>query len=205
MRTFRFSISSLLGVISFISVALAALRASTDAWDSGVLALAVMILLMAILLAVHCTDRRRAYWLGFGLFGWTYLVASLIPPVDARLPTTKGLILIDSKLPGRETTISAVFGYTSVAGRNPVQVVGYTPQNYTLPTSVQGNVWIDDATTGNLPAGTGGTTENFIRIGHSLLALVLAFIGGHLSRNLHDIGRQREDGVRSPSDSSTFR
>ncbi len=61
MRRFRFSIASLLGAILFISVALAALRASTDVWDGCLLGLALLILLTAILLAVHRTDRKRAY------------------------------------------------------------------------------------------------------------------------------------------------
>jgi hypothetical protein len=34
--------------------------------------------------------------------------------------------------------------------------------------------------------GAGGTPENFVRIGHSLLALVMASIGGRLSRRLYD-------------------
>ena len=34
-----------------------------------------------------------------------------------------------------------------------------------------------DAATGNLLAGPIGTSENFLRIGHSLLALVVAFLG----------------------------
>ena len=79
MRRFRFSIASLLGVVLFISVALAALRDPTDAWDSGILGLILLSLLTAILLTVHRTDRQRAYWLGFSLFGWVYLVASLLP------------------------------------------------------------------------------------------------------------------------------
>ena len=95
MRRFRFSIASLLGVVLFISVALAALRASTDAWDGCLLGLISLCLLTAVLLAVHRKDRRRASWLGFALFGWTYLIASLIPPIEARLPTTKGLAYLD--------------------------------------------------------------------------------------------------------------
>jgi hypothetical protein len=41
-----------------------------------------------------------------------------------------------------------------------------------------------DATTGRLLGGWAGTTENFVRIGHSLLALIVAFLGGRLSRHL---------------------
>ena len=36
-----------------------------------------------------------------------------------------------------------------------------------------------------LVRGSVGTTENFMRIGHSLLALIVAFAGGRLSRRLH--------------------
>jgi hypothetical protein len=36
-----------------------------------------------------------------------------------------------------------------------------------------------------LLAGSGGTSENFLRIGHSLIALLLAWLGGHVSRWLY--------------------
>jgi hypothetical protein len=91
MRRFRFSIAGMLGVVMFIAVALAALRASTNAWDSGVLGLDLLILLTATLLAVHRADRKRASSLGFALFGWAYLVAGLVPPLESRLPTTRTL------------------------------------------------------------------------------------------------------------------
>ena len=79
MRRIRFTIASLLGVVLFVAVAFAALRAATDAWDSGVFGLTLGLLLTSVLLAVHRAGGRRAYWLGFALFGGTYLGASLIP------------------------------------------------------------------------------------------------------------------------------
>lgn len=196
MRLPRFKIRSLLGVVVFVAIAIAALRAADDHWDSGTLGLILLILLMAILLAVHRTDRRRAYWLGFALFGWAYLIVTLVPQIGPRLPTTMGLAFIDSKIPGRETTISAVVASTSAY--NPVQAGGYTPQVYTPN---QNNVWVWDARTGKLIAGSGGTTENFIRIGHSILALVLAFIGGHLSRHLYETGERPAPGAQPVSTS----
>lgn len=99
MRRFRFSVASLLGVILFISVALAALRASTDVWDGCLLGLDLLILLTAVLLAVHRTDRKRAYWLGFAVFGWLYLIASMIPQIGSRFPTTKGLAYLGAARP----------------------------------------------------------------------------------------------------------
>ena len=82
MRLPLFTIRTLLGVILFIALVLAAFRASTDTWDSGVLGMDLLLLLTATLLAIHRTDGKRAYWLGFALFGWVYLVLSLVPSVS---------------------------------------------------------------------------------------------------------------------------
>jgi hypothetical protein len=202
MRLPRYTIRSLLGVVLFVAIAVAALRAADDAWDSCLLGLTSLCLLTSVLLAVHSTHRRRAFWLGFALFGWTYLVASLIPPIGSRLPTTWGLVLIDSKIPGRERTwVTGVMTFTKRAATNPVQAVAFSPQGDTLVSSSQGVVRLWDAATGKLLDVPGGTTENFVRIGHSLLALVLAFLGGHLSRYL--CGRGRGGDSYSPSDSPT--
>ena len=38
--------------------------------------------------------------------------------------------------------------------------------------------------------GSIGTTENFVRIGHSLFALIAAFVGGQLSRHLYAKNRE---------------
>jgi hypothetical protein len=200
MRIPRFTIRSLLLVFSFVGVAVAALRASTDGWDGCLLGLTALGLLTSVLLAVHRTDRRRAFWLGFALFGWAYLVASLIPAIGPRLPTTKGFALIDSKIPGSETNpVTGVMAYTSTytsaAETNPVR-------GYVVPSILSSSDgWVWDTTTGRLLSGPNGSTDNFIRIGHSLLALLLASAGGHLSSHLHD-QRRRESPI-PPSDPST--
>ena len=45
--------------------------------------------------------------------------------------------------------------------------------------------------TGGSAGTASGTTENFVRIGHSFLALIAAISGGLLSRHLHARNRQR--------------
>jgi hypothetical protein len=91
MRRIRFTIGSLLGVVVFVAVTFAALREATDLWDSGVFTATLGLLMVSVLMAVHRNERKRAFWLGFALFGWSYLIASLVPPVESRLLTTKGL------------------------------------------------------------------------------------------------------------------
>ena len=104
MSRFRFSIASLLALIVFVAVGLAALQAASDAWDGGVFSLALLTLLTSALLAVHRGGRGRAFWLGFTLFGSAYLMASLMPNVEPRLPSTRGLAYLDAKLSDRVDT-----------------------------------------------------------------------------------------------------
>ena len=91
MRRIRFNIASLLVVVLLVAVGFAALRESNDLWDSGVFTLTLGVLLISILLAVHRTESRRAFWIGFALFGWIYLGLSLVPSIESRLMTTKAL------------------------------------------------------------------------------------------------------------------
>jgi hypothetical protein len=191
MRRLRFTIGSLLGVVLFVAVAFAALREATDLWDGGVFSLTLLTLLSAVLLAIHCTDRKQAFWLGFSLFGWVHLGASLVPPVESRLLTTKGLAYVDSKLSDR--VIAVTFSVTTPGGimttGRAVQALAFSPDGKTLAVKSPGAVRLWNVTTGRPLAGPNGSTENFIRIGHSLIALVMGFFGGSLSRCLYDRGR----------------
>jgi hypothetical protein len=197
MRRFRFTIASLLGVVVFLAVAIASLREATDLWDCGVFTATAGLLLVSVLWAVHRTGLRRAFWLGFALFGWVYLVASLVPPVESRLLTTTGLHYVDSKVPGRNAiltfTVSAPGG--TVTTNNAVGSFAFSTGGSTLAANQPGAVRIWSARTGKLLASPNGTTENFVRIGHSLLALIMAFFGGHLSRMLY--ARRGQDAVPS--------
>jgi hypothetical protein len=178
MRLPRFSIASLLVLVLFVAIGFAGLRAATDAWDSGVLASTLLALLLALLLAVHRTGQARAYWVGFALFGWAYLIATLVPPIESRLPTTRGLAYLDSQVPGRQANLAlgSFFAVGSVPSQpSTVRTVTFAPDGTLLAPGGPGSLRIWNAT---------GTSENFVRIGHSLAALLLAFAGGYLSRHL---------------------
>jgi hypothetical protein len=192
MSRFRFSIASLLALIVFVAVGLAALQAASDAWDGGVFSLALLTLLTSTLLAVHRMGRERAFWLGFTLFGSAYIMASLMPNVEPRLPSTRGLAYLDAKVSDRMDTVtwSSVATGGSRTGGNYPQSIAYLTTGTTVaangPTTVR--FW---STAGTPTVGSNGSTENFVRIGHSLLAFIMAIVGAHLSRFLFDRGRQR--------------
>lgn len=206
MGRIRFSIAHLLGVVFLVGVGIAGLRESTDAWDSGLFGLMLIVLLTSVLLAIHRTERARAYWLGFTLFGWVYLGATWIEPVQARLPTTKALTYLDSQLPGRETTgtIQFVFQAVGQPTNGSAPGVAFSPSGNTMAVTGQSaSVRLWNATTGSLLTGANATSNNFLRIGHSLTALLLAFLGGTLSRllfmNPRQSGRERDVTPSAPN------
>src|SRR4051812_18055312 len=75
----RLSISGMMGVVAFIALGVLALREGTEVWAGAVFTVTVLLLLGAVLHAVHGRGLRRATWIGFALFGWTYLLLSFVP------------------------------------------------------------------------------------------------------------------------------
>jgi hypothetical protein len=172
MRRFRFHIGTLIILVLVLGASFAALRESNEIWDSGIFTLALVILLTSVMLAIHRTEERRAFWVGFALFGWTYLALSLVPSIESRLATAKALAYLDSKVPGRTQGLFKIqFSATGTPGNR-------------LTTSNLGTVKVWDAATGRLLGGWAGSTENFVRIGHSLFALMAGWFGGLLSHRL---------------------
>jgi hypothetical protein len=112
-----------------------------------------------------------------------YLGLSLVPSIESRLITTRALAYIDSKAPGRPQNFLKLHVTAGTPG-NQVQAVAFSPQGNQIATSSLGTVRLWDATTGRLLGGWAGTTENFVRIGHSLIALLAGWFGGLLSRRL---------------------
>jgi hypothetical protein len=90
MRRIRFTIASLLVVVLVLALGFAALRESNEPWESGLFTITLAVLLTSILLAIHRTESRRAFWTGFALFGWTYLALSLVPSIEVGTVDTTG-------------------------------------------------------------------------------------------------------------------
>ena len=105
MRRFRFHIGTLVILVLLVGVGFAALRESDETWDSSIFSLTLGMLLISILLAIHRTENRRAFWLGFALFGSAYLGFFLVPSIESRLITTKALAYLDSNVPDRSIVI----------------------------------------------------------------------------------------------------
>jgi hypothetical protein len=191
MRRFSFHIGTLVILVLVLGVGFAALRESNDTWDSSIFSITLGALLLSILLAIHRTEKRRAFWLGFALFGTAYLALTLVRSVEPRLITTKTLAYLESKVPGRSVT-SIVVSSLRIRG-TASGAFGNDIQNLKLAADGNQVVGLWDATTSKLLGGWSGTSENFIRIGHSLFVLLVGWIGGQLSRHLSRSSRPAEN------------
>jgi hypothetical protein len=187
VRRIRFNIASLLIVIFILAVGFAALRESTELWESGLFSLTLVVLLVSILLAILRAEERRAFWLGFAVFGWIYLGLSLVPSIESRLMTTKALTYLDSKLPGSPVVITGQ-SWGDVQNSQKDQTIAVPSQSYLIRNEHL------TAYYKRLLKGGSGTTENFVKIGNSLLTLFMAWFGGQLSRYVYRKNRQGTSG-----------
>jgi len=158
-------------IVLILGVGFAALRESNATWDTGIFSITLGVLLISILLAIYRADKRRAFWLGFALFGSAYLGLTLVRSIESRLITTKTLAFLRSTMPRSiPDKFAGPYDYPIDAGSNPAGNQAWSLWNSLLGTSQTGST---------------GTTGHFIRIGHSLLAVVAALLGGLLSKYLH--------------------
>jgi hypothetical protein len=191
MRERRFKIAGLLVLVVAVEFGLGALRGSSDLWDSGLFTAVIGFLLVSVLLAVHRHGIRRAFWLGFALFGWVYLGLSVVPWTTSSLVTTKALDYLDSIV--QERRLKPHSYLMLIDARNPNSQIAVTGN----PSAPVGDAptWV----AGAFFRGSNGTTENFMRIGHSLIALIAGWLGGRFSCGLYrrSIDREVSTAVRA--------
>jgi hypothetical protein len=196
MTRVRFTLASLLFAVLFLGVGFAALREASELWSSVIFTLTIGALLVSILLAIHRASPARAFWLGFALFGWAYMGLTLVPSIQSRVISTKGLAHLDSIIPGRPQVVFKIKQLTLPApgtANAQNQATSLTLTGNTVTSVNLSGVRIWDAVTGNLLQGRTGSTEDFVNVGHSLVALLLAWVGGILSRRLGRSSRPTEE------------
>lgn len=182
----HFSLAGLLGAVAFVAVGCAALRYASDWWASGVLTLAVGLLLGGTLALFLRPGRPRAFWAGFALFGWAYLLLCFGPWIGSamgpRLITTRFFQWLEPKF---RTT-----GDPVPWGNSPGLV--YSNNNGGAPGSGTSVVW--DIAGQSLPPAV-PAWNSFQSAGHSWFALLAAFAGGLLgARCLAAADRQEKAG-----------
>src|SRR5947209_4142181 len=97
----RISLARLMALVVVFAVGVAALRDASETWAGIVLLATLGFLAASILGVVYRSGGRRAWWLGFALFGWGYFALSFglwfATEFRPRLPTTRLLSYLHTK------------------------------------------------------------------------------------------------------------
>jgi hypothetical protein len=200
MRLPRFTIAGLMGLVVVVAVGVAALRFASELWASILLMLTLGVLGAAVLAFHDRTRARRAWWRGFALFGWGYLVLAMGPwaaeAIAPHLPTTQGLDALYARM-HPEGEAQPQMMRRSMRRRQVIQqqmaLVYSTPMTSTATASVP----TGPAPLTNPPppvrlwfVAASATPEFFRRVGHCLWALLVACVGGVVGRTLHASGER---------------
>jgi hypothetical protein len=113
MRKFHFSIAGLMGIVLAAAVGLTALKNASRIWAGVMLLLTCGILALGIIGAIYGQRTRRAWWLGFALFGWGYLALAGFWSANGRLtdlPTTAVLEILRPWLKSPVQADAGLFG-----------------------------------------------------------------------------------------------
>src|SRR5262245_39725769 len=96
MKT-RPTILGLMAVVLLAAIGVAALRAATTWWASGIFTTTLTGLAFAALYAVYRRGERWAFWAAFAAFGWGYIVLTFCPGCET---TIRPCLLMTKMLDG---------------------------------------------------------------------------------------------------------
>jgi hypothetical protein len=195
MRRRRLSIIWLASVVVISGVGIAALRFATEVWAGVVFTLALFVLGIAVLGVIYRYGARRAFWSGFALFGWGYMVVCFAPwfrdEVRPYLFTTKLQEAAVAMINPPQVQTPAGAGDASANGSAYVVIdqagQGTHGRTHSSVRNLLAELW-----------GQGVDAHAFERICHSLWALLFGLLGALLGRALW-IGRDQASPAPGPS------
>ena len=182
---FQFRFRTLFMAVAFVALAVTALLNATPLWSHDMYCLAIALLTLAIPLACYRRGEQRAFWAGFALCGWVYLLLvgtdwsanALLPrgPSES-VPTSRLTLWIYKKAYGDpggnhgQVTFDAVdVRYTEMALRE----------------LAKGN----DASATFATAAAGGRPRPdwwyFLNVGHAIWTILIACLGGVIVRGIY--------------------
>jgi hypothetical protein len=187
MRLPRFTIAGLMGLVVVVAVGVAALRFASELW-AGILLMLTLGTLGAAVLALHeRTGAKRAWWRGFALFGWGYLVLAMGPwvaeAIAPKLPTTTGLDALYARMhPDAEDRMNLDVKNKRLYRRTIALAALSDPTSVVAGRRARWSSLI--------LAPSPLSPESFRRVGHCLWALLVACLGGVVGRALHSSGER---------------
>jgi hypothetical protein len=138
MSRFRFSIATFLTVVTLLALGLSSMASQSRLATSAVFTVFLVLLGVASAGAILATGPKRAFWVGFAVFGWTYWFIEF--------DTGRGSTL------GPQPIVSSISFFT---GR-----VGSRPQSATTGLLTSDLMdWVESAISANLRVGAKVTAQ----------------------------------------------
>jgi hypothetical protein len=139
MHRFRFNLLTLFGFVAAVAVACAALARPSQLWLVVVSATSLASLFYAVLAATYGRNARRAFWVGFAVFGWGYIALEWAS--TAGLPFRLPISLVTGQLESVMHSQPASSNPTTTIYNLPVGYVdltmGFAPSANTTPSEPQ--------------------------------------------------------------------
>jgi hypothetical protein len=162
-----------------VALACTALLNATPLWASTWFSLTIFVLLLGTLSAIFRQGNRRPFWIGFGLFGWVYLLLAFEPWADQDLApallSTHGIAWLESSL-GNEK--------------------GQAVMNNVIVSTSHSRIHLWNVSSGS-PAVI---NPSFLQIGHSVLALLFGLFGGMVAGWMSGTAKRVADDLANRSD-----
>ena len=204
----RFSLRQLMGLVTFVAVACTGLLHPSTNLASAVFTATMMLMVVAVLGAVGRRGSARFFWIGFAVAGWGYLWLAHWPDEDdylferswqlqtaGPLLSTKLLNLAFMTLHGEPDGGGGGGGFMSLSaeteddGSFEASGLGFSDESRPALDPEPEVRFQFGGSSGSSVGNLDSMRSAFMRIGHSLWALVLAYLGGLLTRRFHEIGR----------------
>jgi hypothetical protein len=172
----RFSIRHLLTATALVALGCLALLKSSALLAAAMMASIALSLVAAIILAIYRTGDARAFWLGFSVVGWIYLLlcyGPLFPENNSPFGSTRSAtgqlatLLYDRihSSAAAQLTIESATTFVTLTTSNPLPPNALpTPPTPGWPVTLQ--------------VATGRDRVDFLNVAHALWALLIAFSGG---------------------------
>jgi hypothetical protein len=182
-----------------VAIACLALRNASGAWVSAMLGFALILLTAAVLLAVFRRGSSRAFWIGFAVCGWTYVLVLMygwnLQPNTMFFNPLKSDELVTSRV----STWAYLKAYPWIAWPTPAgqQVFagggmgglgggGFGGSSMTSTGGFAFGGGYPGGTAGFGFAGTGPfggpIQQDFVNVAHALWTLLIALCGGWFAR-----------------------
>jgi hypothetical protein len=166
----RISIAALLAIVLAVGAAFAALRTPCGLTLNLVFTLLSATLAWATLAAIVGRGRRQAFWVGFAIFGWPFLLAAY-GQFEVRL-LTYGSQLAEGYLPASRL-LGELYPVFHPEPSDPNQSIDVWNPGYHRPVTLAATYFYDL------------NRHYFIEIGHALAGLIVAMVGGYIALRIN--------------------